>query len=108
MTNSGLQVKREVKQEAVKEANARRFRRAKVALKGALRIPGLGVEMVRTKNISEGGIGLNTLGNCNIDIGSNVQLHLNGVISGKESTRLDTYTMKVVHLNGCNLGLSFT
>lgn len=100
MSNSSLQI--------TKEADARRFRRAKVALKGALRIPGSGVEMIHTKNISEGGIGLNTLANHNIDIGSHVQLHLNGVVSGEDSSRLKTYSMKVVHLNGCNLGLSFT
>ena len=100
MSNSGLQAK--------KEADARRFRRAKVALKGALRIPGLGVEIIHTKNISEGGIGLNILASHNIDIGSNVQLHLNGVLSGEDNPRLETYTMKVVHLHGCNLGLSFT
>jgi len=91
-----------------KGADARRFRRASVMLKGALRIPGMGVEMINTKNISEGGIGLNTLGHCQIDIGSDVQLHLNGVLSGEDNTRLETYTMKVVYLNGCDLGLVFT
>ena len=90
-----------------KGADARRFRRARVMLKGALRIPGLGVEMVNTKNISEGGIGLNTLGTCEVDIGSDVQLHLNGVVSGEDNSRLETYAMKVVYLNGCNLGLAF-
>jgi len=100
MREIGLQVK--------KEADARRFRRASVMLKGALRIPGLGVEMINTKNISEGGIGLNTLGNCEVDVGSEVQLHLNGVVSGEDNTRLETYAMKVVYLNGCNLGLAFT
>ena len=100
MRKTGLQVK--------KEADARRFRRASVMLKGALRIPGMGVEMVNTNNISEGGIGLNTLGNCEVDIGSEVQLHLNGVVSGEDNTRLETYAMKVVYLNGCNLGLVFT
>ena len=100
MRKTGLQVK--------KEADARRFRRASVMLKGALRIPGMGVEMINTKNISEGGIGLNTLGNCEVDIGSEVQLHLNGVVSGEDNNRLETYAMKVVYLNGCNLGLVFT
>ena len=100
MREIGLQIK--------KEADARRFRRASVMLKGALRIPGLGVEMINTKNISEGGIGLNTLGNCEVDVGSEVQLHLNGVVSGEDNTRLETYAMKVVYLNGCNLGLAFT
>ncbi len=100
MSKIGLQVK--------KEADARRFRRASVMLKGALRIPGMGVEMINTKNISEGGIGLNTLGNCEVDIGCEVQLHLNGVVSGEDTIRLETYAMKVVYLNGCNLGLAFT
>ena len=99
---------REISLQVKKEADARRFRRASVMLKGALRIPGLGVEMINTKNISEGGIGLNTLGNCEVDVGSEVQLHLNGVVSGEDNTRLETYAMKVVYLNGCNLGLAFT
>lgn len=99
MSNSSLQVK--------KDANERHFRRARVALKGALKIPGLGVEMVCTNNISEGGIGLNTSENCEIAIGSDVQLHLKGVVSSEDNPRLETYAMKVIHVNGCYLGLSF-
>jgi hypothetical protein len=91
-----------------KGADSRRFRRASVMLKGALRIPGMGVEMINTKNISEGGIGLNTIGNCEVAIGSDVQLHLKGVVSSKDNTRLETYSMKVVYLDGSNLGLAFT
>lgn len=99
MNNSVLQVK--------KGADARHFRRARVALEGALRIPGLGVEMVYTKNISEGGIGLNTSDSCEVAIGCEVQLHLKGVVSSEDNPRLETYAMKVIHVNGCNLGLSF-
>lgn len=90
-----------------KESEDRRFRRATVSLKGALRIPDLGVEMVRTKDISEGGIGVSTIGPCAVDIGSEVQLHLNGIISSEDTTRLETYSMEVVYLNGSDIGLSF-
>lgn len=104
MSNTGLQLK--------KEPEVRRFKRVKVSLEGALRIPGFGVEMVQTKNISEGGVGLNILGQCCmdecVDIGSEVQLHLNGILSGKDSQRLETYAMKVVYLDGGEVGLSFT
>ena len=78
-----------------------------MSLKGALRIPHLGGEMVRTMDISEGGIGVSTIGACAVDIGSEVQLHLNGIISSEDTTRLETYSMKVVYLNGSDIGLSF-
>ena len=99
MSNQSLKAK--------KEAGARRFRRAHVGLKGALRIADLGVEIIHTKNISEGGIGLNMLGNCEFEIGSEVQLHLNGVLSGEDNPRVEAYAMKVIHRNGRHLGLSF-
>ena len=33
--------------------------------------------------------------------------YLGGVVSGEDNPRLETYAMKVVYLNGCNLGLAF-
>lgn len=87
--------------------DSRRFKRASVALQGALRIPKFGVEIIQTENISEGGIGLQTADPCPISKGDDVQLHLNGIISSSESTRLDTYSMKVMHVDGTHIGLAF-
>lgn len=89
------------------DTEGRRFKRVKVGLQGALRVPGLGVEMVRTRNISEGGIGLSTIGKFNIELGSDVQLHLNGIVSSSEKNRLETYEMRVVYCNGSDIGLIF-
>lgn len=87
--------------------DGRRHKRVKVALKGALRIPGQGVEMVQTLNISEGGVALTTVGVCAVESGKEVQLHLDGIVTNQESTRLETYKMLVVHAENNQLGLIF-
>lgn len=89
------------------DTEGRRFRRVKVGLQGALRIPGLGVEMVHTRDISEGGIGLYTIGGCDVDVGSKVQLHLNGIVSSEAKSRLETYEMEVIYSQGGDVGLTF-
>ncbi len=99
MSSQGLQLKT--------NSESRHHRRVKVALKGALRLPGFGVEMICTKNISEGGIALTTLSPCAVELGSEVQLHLKGVVTNNEHKQLKTYTMKVVHADNNNLGLVF-
>ena len=86
---------------------SRRHRRVKVVLQGALRIPGQGVEMIKTVNISEGGVSLTTLGNCSVSTGKEVQLHLEGIVSNEDSGRLETYKMQVVHAEDNILGLAF-
>ena len=100
----------------VKPANvpeSRRFRRVRVNLKGALRIPGHGVEIVRTKNISEGGVAVSLLGTTGISIGTDVQLHRSGIVSNEtddnaeDNKRLETFTMRVVHAENKSLGLCF-
>ena len=94
--------------------DSRRFRRVSVALQGALRIDGFGVEIVETNNISEGGVGLTTLDPCPLQPGKEVHLHLNGIVSSEEGEaarnddmRLDTYKMMVVHVDRNSVGLSF-
>ena len=92
---------------------SRRFRRVRVNLKGALRIPGHGVEIVRTKNISEGGVAVSLLSAPEVTIGTDVQLHLSGIMSNEaddsssDSKRLETFTMRVVHAESKSLGLRF-
>ena len=92
---------------------SRRFRRVRVNLKGALRIPGHGVEIVRTKNISEGGVAVSLLSSPSVTIGTDVQLHLSGIVSNEtddhstDSKRLETFTMRVVHAENKSLGLCF-
>ena len=91
-----------------------RYRRVAVALQGALRIDGFGVEIVETNNISEGGVGLTTLDPCPLQPGEEVHLHLNGIVSNEEAEvasnddmRLDTYKMLVVHVDRNSIGLAF-
>lgn len=87
--------------------DSRRFRRVSVSLQGALRIPDFGVEIIQTRNISEGGVALTTADPCPISPGDDLQLHLNGIISSNESSRLETYKMRVVHIEGNQVGLVF-
>ena len=87
--------------------DSRRHKRVSVRLQGALRIPRFGVEIIQTCNISEGGVALDTVDACPISCGEEVQLHLNGVISNEESSRLETFNMRVVHVDGKHLGLAF-
>ena len=92
----------------INESNeSRTHKRVNVVLKGALRIPGQGVEMVQTVNISEGGVALTTVGVCAVETGKEVQLHLDGIVNNQESARLETYKMLVVHAENNNLALAF-
>ena len=87
--------------------DTRKHKRVRVRLKGALRIPNVGVEVIHTNNISEGGVSLSIKNIGPLEIGSKVQLHLNGIVSNEESKRLTTYEMQVAHINGSILGLHF-
>ena len=86
----------------------RRHKRVKVVLKGALRIPGQGVEMIRTLNISESGVALTTVGVCAVENGKEVQLHLEGIVNNQDTEHLETYKMFVVHNENNAIGLKFS
>ena len=87
--------------------DARRFKRVDVSLKGALRIPGLSVAVVKTNNISEGGVSITTQDTLPLETGKAVELHLNGVLSNTQTKSLTTYNMKISHLAGKTIGLEF-
>lgn len=88
--------------------DARRFQRVRVKLTGALRVPGMGVEMITTRNISEGGVALRTETGRQFQHGMDVQLYLDGVLSDNEHSALHLYKMKIVHVRDKELGLRFS
>ena len=88
-------------------ANERAHRRVKVALRGALCIPGSAIALVRTCNISEGGIALAHHKSKLPAAGTPVKLQLDGVLSNGPEKNFDVYEMKVVYANRNEIGLSF-
>ncbi|NNC54376.1 MAG: PilZ domain-containing protein [Pseudomonadales bacterium] len=87
--------------------NERAHRRVKVELKGALCLPGKPIKMVRTSNISEGGIGLQQAAGPLPKNGALVKLQLDGVVSSNADRDFDVYSMKVVYSNDNAIGLVF-
>ena len=87
--------------------NERAHRRVKVTLRGALCIPGTTIALVRTRNISEGGIALAHHKSRLPAEGTPVKLQLDGVLSNGPEKNFDVYAMKVVYANRNEIGLAF-
>ncbi|MBT8140099.1 MAG: PilZ domain-containing protein [Gammaproteobacteria bacterium] len=87
--------------------NERAYRRVNVELQGALCMPGSPITMVRTSNISEGGIGLHQESGPLPENGAQVKLQLDGVVSSNADRNFDIYSMKVVYANKNSIGLAF-
>ena len=88
--------------------NERAYRRVSVSLHGALCIPGNPIALVRTCNISEGGIAIAQLKTKLPKTGTSVKLQLDGVVSNGSPKNFDIYNMKVVYANRKSIGLAFT
>lgn len=87
--------------------NERAFKRVQVELRGALCVPGKPIAMVRTRNISEGGVSIaQPRGNRPAE-GTRVKLQLDGVVSTSGEKNFDIYSMKVVYSNPAAIGLAF-
>ncbi|MGB5324024.1 MAG: PilZ domain-containing protein [Pseudomonadales bacterium] len=87
--------------------NERAYRRVNVNLRGALCVPGKPITMVRTRNVSEGGIAI-TLAKGEVPAcGTSVKLQLDGVVSSNAEPSFDIYSMKVVYSGPSAIGLAF-
>jgi len=87
--------------------NEREYRRVRVALRGALCVPGTPITLIRTNNISEGGIAVVASQGRLPKVGSSVKLQLDGVLSNGPDNSFDIYAMKVVYANRQSIGLEF-
>lgn len=87
--------------------NERAHRRVKVNLRGALCVPGKPITMVRTADISEGGVAITQPKGASPKSGTRVKLQLDGVLSTSAEKNFDIYSMRVVHAGGKRIGLEF-
>ncbi len=88
-------------------SDRRRAKRVKVSMRGAI-CPGSGkAELIKTINISEGGVCIRYRGDANLRPGSKVNLQLHGILSSGPQRDLDIYRMQVVYRGGNSLGLRF-
>lgn len=87
--------------------NERAYKRVNVHLHGALCVPGKPITMVRTTNISEGGVALTQAKGTRPAEGTRVKLQLDGVVSSSGDQNFDIYSMKVVYSNKSSIGLVF-
>lgn len=85
----------------------RSFKRVKVTLRGVILFPNQTLQKVETLNISEGGIAVLFKNKCKPIPGSEVELHLDGVICAEDNNRIVQYKMLVTRVLGDTIALRF-
>lgn len=88
-------------------SNKRRHKRVAVALNGAICPSNNKVELVKTLNISEGGVCISYRGKTPLELGKEVKLQLEGVLSSGPQRELDIYKTSVVYRSKNKIGLKF-
>ena len=86
--------------------DGRKYRRVNVNLKVA--IPGKNhTYPASVLNISEGGLMISGYQGPKLALDEEIQLHIDGILSDNKASKVDTYTMKVLRIDGDKIGLVF-
>ncbi len=86
--------------------DGRKYRRVSVNLKVA--IPGKNhTYPAQAINISEGGLLICGYQGPELSMDDEIQLHIDGILSDNKASKVDTYTMKIIRLEGKEIGLKF-
>lgn len=88
-------------------ANKRQHKRVRVALHGAICPSNKKAELIRTVNISEGGVCIRYQGQTPLKLGNEVKLQLEGILSSGPQRDLDIYKTSVVYMSRDRIGLKF-
>ncbi len=86
--------------------NSRRFNRVNISLPVAIRQQDSQVFLTESLDLSEGGILVRNNENANLDIGSDVKVHIDGIL-GEEQSKMVLHDMKVVRIEEKIIALEF-
>ena len=93
---------------AAASANRRSYKRVKVALDGAICLQENQIELIKTADISEGGICISHDNPLPLVEGNNIKLQLEGVLYSGPQRAMDIFSMKVIYTTAQVTGLEFT